>query len=213
MLTHGNYASVIEMVSSTADLDRGRGHLPLSAARPRVRAAHRAPLLPPRRGNRLFRRRHEADHSRADRGQADIPPVGAADLREDLHARARFDRRQTARGASPGGRRNRTWRESARHDGARRSGSARAAGALRKGRRGALRESARDLRGRVQARDERRSADRQGDPRILLRVWHLRARGIRDDGDRDGGDVLVTGGLPLRHRGPGAPGSRDPDRG
>ncbi len=77
----------------------GRGHLPLPAARPLLRPAHPARRVRPRRHARLLRRRHQADRPRAAGGQADLPAVGAARVREDLHARPRRDRGAAARGA------------------------------------------------------------------------------------------------------------------
>ena len=49
-----------------------------------------------RRDARLLRRRPEADRRRAAGGQADLPPVGAAHLREDLHARHGQRRRRAS---------------------------------------------------------------------------------------------------------------------
>ncbi len=49
VLTHGNYASVLEMVTSTRRPRRKRADLPLPAACARLRAARPAPLLPSRR--------------------------------------------------------------------------------------------------------------------------------------------------------------------
>ena len=65
----------------------GRPRLPLPAARARLRAADPAARDRPRRPDRLLRRGPEADRARADGGPPGLPPVGAADLREDLHAR------------------------------------------------------------------------------------------------------------------------------
>ena len=64
-----------------------RDHLPVPAARPRVRAARPARVLRSGHGDRLPRRRHQADPRRDRRDQADLPPVGPADLREDLRGR------------------------------------------------------------------------------------------------------------------------------
>ena len=66
-----------------------RGRLPLPPARALLRAADPAAGDRPRRDDRLLRRRREADRARAERGPPDLPAVGAADLREDLHARHR----------------------------------------------------------------------------------------------------------------------------
>ena len=65
---------------------RRRPRLPLPAAGPRLRAAHPARRVRHGRDDRLLGRRHEADHPRADGGQADLPALGPAHLREALHA-------------------------------------------------------------------------------------------------------------------------------
>ena len=65
----------------------GRPRLPLPPARARLRAADPAARDRPRRRDRLLRRRPEADRARADGGPPGLPALGAADLREDLHAR------------------------------------------------------------------------------------------------------------------------------
>ena len=163
---------------------RGRG-LSVPAARALVRAADPAGGVRPRRHAGLLRWRHQADRGRADGGQTDLPAVGAARVREDLHARPRRDRSQAARGAgagAPGG--DRTRHEGARHDGPRRAGARGAAGAVRGGRRAALQERARDLRRARAPGRQRRRADRQGDPRILLRLRRAGAGGLRHDRDR-----------------------------
>ncbi len=99
VLTHGNYRSIIDMVCEAGEIERRRGHLPLPAARPLLRPARAARGVRPRQHARLLRRRHQADRRRADRGQADLPSLGAAHLREGLHARPRRDRGPAARGA------------------------------------------------------------------------------------------------------------------
>ena len=50
----------------------------------------------------------------------------------------------------------------------------------------AVQERPRGLRRPAQAGQHRRRADRQGDPRVLLRLRRAGARGLRDDRDRDG---------------------------
>ncbi len=73
----------------------------------------------PRHGDRLLRRRRQADRRRAGRGEADLPAVGPAHLREDLRPGRRQRRRRHAgqgdRGGRPGagparGRRRRSRR-------------------------------------------------------------------------------------------------------
>ena len=58
----------------------------------------------------------------------------------------------------------------------------------------------------------RRGADLQGDPGVLLRLRRPRARGLRDDGDRDCRDLLDARAPQVRHRRPRAAGGRDQDR-
>ena len=71
---------------------RGRGpHLPLPAARPLLRAADPARQLRPRRHPRLLGARPAEDPPQPGRGEADLLPLGAADLREDLHRRDQRD--------------------------------------------------------------------------------------------------------------------------
>ena len=102
---------------------RGRPRLPLPAARALVRAADRADRDRPRRHDRLLGRRSEGHRRRADGGQAALPAVGPADLREDLHARhlerrpGEDPRRHAARAQgprAPGGRASRSRTSSRR---------------------------------------------------------------------------------------------------
>ena len=72
----------------------GRRRLPVPPARALLRAADPARGARPRRDARLLRRRPEADRRRALRGQADLPAVGPAHLREALHAGHRPRRRR-----------------------------------------------------------------------------------------------------------------------
>ena len=96
--------------------------------------------------------------------------------------------------------------------GGRPGGPGRAAGDVRQGRRRAVRERAQHVRRQPQAGDLGRGADRQGDPRVLLRLRRARARGLRDDRDVDGHDHLDGRRPQARHRRPRAPGRRGPDR-
>ena len=64
----------------------GRGRLPLPAARALLRAADPAAGRRPRRAAGLLERRPEPDRAGPDGGQARLPAVGPAHLREDLHA-------------------------------------------------------------------------------------------------------------------------------
>ena len=88
----------------------------------------------------------------------------------------------------------------------------RAAGGVRPVRREAVQQGPRGVR-RARARvHDRRGADRQGDPRVLLGRRRARARGLRHDRDLDGRDVLDAREPQVRHRRPGAARRRDEDR-
>ena len=65
----------------------GRLVVPLPAARARVRDPDPVRHLRPRRHARLLVARREDDHRGHRAGEAELLPVGAADVREDLHAR------------------------------------------------------------------------------------------------------------------------------
>ena len=97
VLTHGNYRGVLDMCLRAERHPRRRDDLPLPAAGPLLRAARSSSAsFDARRRDRLLRRRHAADHPRADRGQAVVLPVGPADLREALHAGHEHGRRPRA---------------------------------------------------------------------------------------------------------------------
>ena len=87
VLTHGNYRGVLDMVEQRGVLGGGDDvvylFLPLAHA---FALLMQLVAFDAGATHRLLRRRHQADHPRADRGQADLPAVGPADLREDLHA-------------------------------------------------------------------------------------------------------------------------------
>src|SRR6266508_325381 len=68
---------------------RGRGHVSIPAARPFLRPADPVRDLRPRRDARLLGARPDEDHGQPGGGQADLLPLRAADLREDLHGRHR----------------------------------------------------------------------------------------------------------------------------
>ena len=97
VLTHGNYRAMIRWSREGGGVSRRRGLLPVPPPRPLLRAADPAADVRPRRHARLLRRGHQADRPRAAGGQTDLPAVGAARVREDLHARPRRDRGETAR--------------------------------------------------------------------------------------------------------------------
>ena len=116
-----------------------------------------------------------------DGDQAGLPAVGAADLREDLHARHLQQRPgEDRRGDASSGLTVRRMQEAGQEV------PRVAAGRLRQGRRRALRQRPQHLRRQPQAGDLGRRADLDGDPRVLLRLRRARARGLRDDRDLDG---------------------------
>ena len=112
VLSHRNYRQVVNMCEEQGVLEEGDLvylFLPLAHA-----YALLVQLLAIDLGGSIayFGRRPEADRARADGGPPDLPAVGAADLREDLHARhlqrrPRADqgrRRRRAQGARAAGR-------------------------------------------------------------------------------------------------------------
>ena len=84
----------------------------------------------------------------------------------------------------------------------------RAAGRLRPGRGGALQERARHLRRQHPPVQHGRRADRQGDPRVLLRLRRAGDGGLRHDRDLHGGHGQHARGVPPR-----LGGQADPRRG
>ena len=135
---------------------RGRLVVPLPPARARVRDPDPVRDLRARRDARLLVARPEDDHRGHHPGEPELLPVGAADVREDLHARDLADRGQ---GGPPQG--GRGGREGA-HDARGGRGGARAelAAGVRPGRGEALQERARPVRHehpRVRDRAPRRS--------------------------------------------------------
>ena len=181
VLSHRNYRQVVNMCEEEGVVEAGDVvylFLPL---------AHAYALLiqlladRPRRRDRLLGRRPEADRARADGGPPDLPAVGAADLREDLHAR-HLQRRPRA---DQGRRRRRA--QGARAAGRRPGGPRRAAGrTTTQADEAAVQERPQRVRRPAQAGQHRRRADRQGDPRVLLRLRRAGDGGLRDDGDRHG---------------------------
>ncbi len=206
VLSHGNYRDVVTMCEQDAVVAGGRRRLPVPAARALVRAADPAHDPRPRRDAGLLRRRPEADHPGAVRGQADLPPVGPAHLREALHAGHRPRRRRADQGGDAG------RAEGARAPGRGPGGAARAAGALRRRRGEAVQERPRGVRRPAAPGHLRRGADRPGDPRVLLRLRRAGARGLRHDRDRHGVDGVDRRQLPLRLGRPRAARAGDQDR-
>ena len=99
MLTHGNYRDDHDDDRAAGRARGGRRRLPLPPARARLRAAGPVRGDRPRRHDRLLGEGPAEDHPQPHRGQADLLPVGAADVREDLHARHR-ERRRTRSSSS-----------------------------------------------------------------------------------------------------------------
>ena len=147
--------------------------------------------------------------ARAGRGQADLPALGPADLREDLHAR--HGARRSAR-RSPQAGAGRARREGARRSSARREVPADLQRQASTRRRAAVQERPRHLRRQRAPGRHGRRADRAGDPRVLLRLRRPGPRGLRDDRDGDGRDVLDAREPQVRHRRPRAARRRVPDR-
>ena len=129
-----------------------------------------------------------------------------ASSRSSTHSPPRSSRRRRprARAVPPGGQ---ARGQGPRPREPRRAGARRAAQAVRAGRRGDLQGRPRAVR-RPHARgDDRRGADRPGDPRVLLRAGMPGARGLRDDRDDGRHDDLHgprrTGSAPSAGRCPG----------
>ena len=212
VLSHGNYAAMMNMIREVGHIEADEViylYLPLAHS---YALADPARGLRTRRDARVLRRRHQADRAGADGGQADLPALGAARLREGLRTRAGRDPGPGTRGAGARAGRGRARREGARPDGRRRAGPGGAAGALRPGRGEAVQERPRNLRRTRAARDERRGADRQRDPRVLLGRRRAGAGGLRDDRDGDRRDDLDDRGPQVRHRRAPAAGRRAEDR-
>ena len=112
VLTHGNYRAMIKSVEEGGGVPERRGLLPVPPPRPLLRAADPAADVRPRRHAGVLRRGHQTDRPRAAGGQTELPAVGAAGVREDLHDRPRRDRSQT-----PGGARAGRAGDQARHEG------------------------------------------------------------------------------------------------
>ena len=96
--------------------------------------------------------------------------------------------------------------------GGRPGGPRAAAGRVRQGRRRAVRQRPQHLRRQARPGDLGRGADRQGDPRVLLRLRRARARGLRDDRDLDRHHHLDRRRPPPGHRRPPDPARRGQDR-
>ena len=136
-----------------------------------------------------------------------LPAVGPADLREDLHARHVQQRPGEDRRARPSsGLKVRRMQAAGQEVPAELQAMFDKADAE-------LFVNVRNIfGGNLEAGDLRRRADRQGDPRVLLRLRRARARGLRHDRDLDGHHHLDGRRPQARHRRPPAPGLRGQDR-
>ena len=165
----------------------GRGRLPLPAARPRVRAAHPAPVVRRRLDRRLLRRRHR---SRSSPSCTEVKPtylpsvprifekiytLATSSLSDEDHAQMEQAVKLGVKVRDLQARGEDVPEELRRP--------------VRAGRREALQERARDLRRPRAPGGHRRGADRPRDPRVLLRLRRAGARGLRDDRDGDGRDA------------------------
>ena len=178
LLSHANYRAITDAVVED-ERDRGRRqHLPVPAARARVRDPDPVRHVRARRGDRLLVARPEADHRRHRAGQPELLPVGAAHVREDLHARHGERRGQGRAAQGRGG-----GREGAPAARRRRARAGRAAAGLRRRRGAAVQERSRAVRQEHPRVRDRRRADRVRDPRVLLRLRRAGDGGLRDDRD------------------------------
>ncbi len=179
LLTHRNYRTIVSSTVAESVLEDGDScylFLPLAHA---FAVLIQFVAARPRRDARLLVARPAEDHRRADGGQPDLLPVGAADVREDLHAR---DHERARQGAAAAGRRASASRCASCRTRASRSRSELQAG-LRQGRGGAVQERPRAVRLQHQGVRDRRGADRRGDPALLLRLRRAGDGGLRHDRD------------------------------
>ena len=198
-------------VESANAVQRRRGHLPLPAARPRLRAADPARALSTS-GTTIayFGGDTQQIVPELHGGQADLP---ARRCRGSSRRSTRWLSVQPPRPAKIAGARRRLGVQGARHAGPRRGRSrAELQAAFDAGRRAAVQERARVFGGNLAPGRHRRRADRAGDPRVLLRLRRARARGLRHDRDRDRRHHLDRRGPPLRHGRPRAARRRGADR-
>ena len=140
---------------------------------------------------RLLGARPAEDHPQPGRGQADLLPVGAADLREDLHGGRR--RRVEKDGGLEEGRLRLGDRASARRCASASGPASRASCCSAQyeiADRQVLSQDPRPVRRPDQAGGHRRGADQPRDPRVLRRRRRARARGLGHDRDLDRGDDL-----------------------
>ena len=105
LLSHANYRAITDAVVEQSVLEERRLLLPLPAARPRLRDPDPVRVVRARRDAGLLVARPEDDHRRHRAGEPELLPVGAAHVREDLHARHLERRGQGAARAGRPGRR------------------------------------------------------------------------------------------------------------
>ena len=177
---------------------RERGRLPLPAARARLRAPDPARRHRRRRDDRLLGEGPAEDHPQPARGQADLLPERAADLREDLRDRDRaVEKSGTVKKAifNWAVRVGRKVRELERQG--------KQPGPLLQtqfdvGRQERALERPQPVRRQHQAVRDRRRADLTGDPRVLLGLRRARAGGLRHDRDLDRRHDQQARGLQVR---------------
>ena len=202
---HGNYRAIIDMVGEAGEIQRGRGHLPVPAARALLRAAD------PARRRSTSAARSPTSAGTPSRSSPSCWRSNPPTCRRCRACSRRSTRSPTARSQAMAPE-ERKRAEDAIALGVKvrdmmSRGEARARGAaegLRRGRRAAVQERPRDLRRARAPRHQRRRPDRQGDPRILLGLRRARAGGLRHDRDGHRRDHLDGRQPPLRHRRPRA---------
>ena len=210
VISHGNYRAMLDMVNETSVIEDGRPHLPLPPPRPLLRAADPVRQLRPRHDDRLLGARPAQDHAQPGRAEPDLLPLGAADLREDLHDR---DQRDGQRGRPQKG--DLQLGDQGRQADARGRALGRHPGLPADASTSSRTTSLSKIRGlfggkiRLASPARPRSTPRSS---LLRRGRRARAGGLGDDRDLDRGDDLLRGGLQGRHDRQTVPGLRDQDR-
>jgi long-chain acyl-CoA synthetase len=184
VLSHRNYRQVVNMCEEEGVVEAGDRRLPLPSARPRLRAARSSCWRSTSAARSPTGRRPEGDRAGADGGPPDLPAVGArGSSRRSTRSSRPTATRSRSRARSASGSRCARCRPPARRSppSCRRTTT--------RPRRRCSRTSQR-VRRPAQAGQHRRRADREGDPRVLLRLRRAGDGGLRHDRDRDGGDDL-----------------------
>ena len=184
-------------------LDQGHDHLPLPPPRALLRPADPAPELRPRRQHRLLGARSAEDRPEPRRGEARLLPVGAADLREDLHGRHQRGREvgRPQEGRLQLGDRRR--QEGPRARARRQADRLAAAQAVRDRRQAGALQDPRAVRRPDQELRHRRRSDQPRDPALLRRRRRPGPRGLGHDRDLDRGDGRQARRLQVRQGRPG----------